>query len=259
MQKKDKIKKIVGITTNVLVWLFVVFAVLVTVLAVSAANDKKIPTIGNTCYLNVQSSSMDAKKPDWAEGKPKGFAKGDMLISEYVYENYERIYSLEKGDIITFEFQMEQDGKNVTALNSHRIIEIHTDSDGRVLYFETQGDNHEVSFASEEVYASQIIAVYTGKKIVWAGGIIDLVRSKTGFILTIILPLSIFFIWEVIAFIRTVVKVKNEGKKLITADDEEEIKKRAIEEYLRRQGAVPQKEDTENGEGQQTPKGEGEE
>ena len=36
-------------------------------------------------------------------------------------------------------------------------------------------------------------------------------------------------------FIKTLLTVKNEGKKVITAEDEELIKQRAIEEYLRRQ------------------------
>lgn len=232
MQNKNKIKKIVGIAANVLVWLFVVFAVVVTVLAVSSSNEKKIPTIGNTCYLKVESNSMDAAKPDWAKEKPDGFSKGDMLIGEYVYGNYDRLAELEKGDIITFEFEKEP---GVIALNSHRIIEVHKDGEGRLLSFTTQGDNRTVAFVSEEVDLASVIAVYTGKKLVGVGGLIDLVRSQVGFVLTIILPLGIVFIWELVAFIRTLVKVKNEGKKLITADDEEEIKRRAIEEYLRQQ------------------------
>lgn len=242
MQNKEKVKKIVGIAANVLVWLFVIFAVLVTVLAVSSSNEKKIPTIGNTCYLKVESQSMDAAKPDWATGKPKGFSKGDMLISEYVEGNYDKLAKLEKGDIITFEFEIEP---GVIALNSHRIIEVHTDSEGRVLSFETQGDNRKVAIVSEEVDLASVIAVYTGKKLVGVGGLIDLVRSKVGFVLTIIVPLGIIFIWELVSFIRTLIKVKNDGKKLITADDEEEIKKRAIEEYLRQQqGSAPETEES---------------
>ena len=140
----SKTKKIIGIIVNVLVWLFVIFSVLITVLAVSAgANDKKIPTIGNKCYLKVESYSMKADKPDWAEGKPKGFTKGDLLIGEYIYGNTDKIYSLEKGDIITFEMQTEMNGQTVTILNSHRITEVvKSETNGRVLYFTAQGDNH---------------------------------------------------------------------------------------------------------------------
>ena len=42
-------------------------------------------------------------------------------------------------------------------------------------------------------------------------------------------------------FIRTVLSLKNEGKKVISAEDEEMIKQRAIEEYLRRQQEKEQK------------------
>lgn len=49
------------------------------------------------------------------------------------------------------------------------------------------------------------------------------------------MPLVIFFGYEVYVFVKTVLSVKNEGKKVITAADEELIKQRAIEEYLRSQ------------------------
>ena len=54
-------------------------------------------------------------------------------------------------------------------------------------------------------------------------GVIDLISSKTGFIIAIIVPLGLFFIYELAVFIRTFVKIKNEGKKMITAEDEEAI------------------------------------
>lgn len=63
----------------------------------------------------------------------------------------------------------------------------------------------------------------------------------------------LFFGYEVYAFIRMVLKMKNAGKKMISAADEELIKQRAIEEYLRQQ--KEQKESSPDGE---TPEGEGE-
>ena len=47
----------------------------------------------------------------------------------------------------------------------------------------------------------------------------------------------LFFIYELIVFIRKFLKVKNAGKKQITAADEEAIKQKAIEEYLKAQKA----------------------
>ena len=254
--QKGKVKKIINVVANVIIWLFVIFAILITVLAVSAAsNKKKIPTIGNRCYLKVATNSMNAPKPDALPdgtslgGKPGGFAAGDLIIGEYVSENYERIFKLEKGDVITFEMEVEQGGDKVTILNSHRIVDIAYAENGAVSYFVTQGDNHVTSPGTENVYASQIVAVYTGNKIVWVGGFIDFVVSPTGFMLLIVLPMAALFIWELVAFIRAFLKVKNEGKKVITAEDEEDIKKRAIEEYLRLHGGSSEngdKPETEN-------------
>ena len=66
-------------------------------------------------------------------------------------------------------------------------------------------------------------------------------QSSLGFGLCILLPLALFFVYELVIFIRTVLSLKNEGKKVISAEDEEMIKQRAIEEYLRRQQEKEQK------------------
>ena len=237
--KKIKIKKAVNIAVNVVLWLFVIFAVIVTVIAVSAnANKKNVPTVGGTCYLSVQSDSMNAAKPEWAgEDKPDGFKKGDMLKGKYIAEDSAAIGKLAVGDVITFEWDINGDGVvSQGEYNTHRIVNIVTRDDGSVEYFETQGDNIEYTRGkSEQVYASRVIAKYEGKKIGGMGKFFDTLRSPLGFALIIILPIAAFFVYELVVFIRTVIKIKNDGKKTITAEDEEVIKQRAIEEYIRMQ------------------------
>ena len=48
----------------------------------------------------------------------------------------------------------------------------------------------------------------------------------------------LFFVYQLVMFIRTLISVRNDGKKVITVADEELIKQKAIEEYLRRQAEV---------------------
>lgn len=235
--KTQKVKKAVGIAVNAVLWLFVIFAVAVTIVAVSAnANKKNVPTISGKCYLTVLSDSMNADKPSGvAESKPSGFKKNDLIIGKYIADNEQEIAKLEVGDIITFEYDINRDGKIAAGeYNTHRIVGIVMDGD-KVRYYRTQGDNFEYSKGStEEVYASRIIAVYTGRKIGGLGAVFTGLRKPVTFGLCIILPLTAFFVYELVIFVKTLLKIKNEGKKFITAEDEEIIKQRAIEEYLSR-------------------------
>ena len=236
---QTKAKKTVGIIVNVILWLFVVFAVVVTIFAVSAnASAKNVPTIGGKCYLSVLSDSMNAEKPTGiAADKPNGFKKGSMLISEYICDSDAKIDALEVGDIITFEYDINGDGKISSGeYNTHRIISINRSESGNILSVVTRGDN--VAFnngASETVSRNRIIARYTGKKIAGVGSVFSFLGSRLGFGICILLPLVAFFGYQLVVFIMTVLKLKNGDKKVITAADEEEIKQRAIEEYLRKQ------------------------
>ncbi|MBS1455990.1 MAG: signal peptidase I, partial [Clostridia bacterium] len=77
----------------------------------------------------------------------------------------------------------------------------------------------------------------TCKKIGGIGAVLTGLRKPVVFGLCIVLPLAAFFVYELIIFIKTVVSVKNDGKKMISQADEELIKQRAIEEYIKKQQA----------------------
>ena len=71
---KTQVKKIGGIVVNVLVWAFLIFATLVTVLTFVSMNAKDgVPSVFGKSIVSVQSPSMDGDK----EGS---FKQGDMLI-----------------------------------------------------------------------------------------------------------------------------------------------------------------------------------
>lgn len=242
-KEQSKAKRIGNIVFNVVLWLFVAFAVVITVVAFSAgANAKNVPTLGGKCYLNVQSNSMNAEKPaDLPEGKFAGFKKGTMIIGEYIAESDEAIDALKVGDIVTYEWDINGDGMISSGeYNTHRIVGINRDANGRIVTLATQGDNHEMSLGTEEVQRSALIARYTGKKIGGLGGVLTFLGSQLGFGLCILLPMVLFFGYELFVFIKLVIKTKNEGKKVISAEDEELIKQKAIEEYLRQTAAAQQ-------------------
>ena len=57
----------------------------------------------------------------------------------------------------------------------------------------------------------------------------DFLRTKTGFFICIVIPMAIFFLFELYKFIATIIEAKRPEPVEV---DEEEIKRRAIEEYL---------------------------
>lgn len=60
----------------------------------------------------------------------------------------------------------------------------------------------------------------------------DFLRTKTGFFICILLPIALFFLFELYKLIATIIEIK---RLAITESDEEEIKRRAVEEYLAQQ------------------------
>ena len=133
----------------------------------------------------------------------------------------------------------------VTAnLNTHRIVEVLRDSDGQVNRYVTKGDNNAQNDAP--VACERVLCRWgnkgteggkDGAKIGGLGGFFATLQKPVGFLLIIVLPLLLFFVWELVRFIRTVLAVKNRGKRQITAEEEALIRERAVAEYLAQQRA----------------------
>lgn len=219
-KSKGSVKKVFKIILDVVVWIFVVFAVIVTMLAFAAqANEDGIPTIGGKCILTVQSDSMNPT-----------FREGDIIIGQRL--TLEEATSLKKDDIISYRTRIN----GVDVINTHRIYEVKTGDNGAVSYV-TKGDNAETNVAVDEgeIMPAYIVAQYTGTRIPVLGKVLSFLQQPTGFLVCIVLPLVLFFLYELFMFIRKYLEIKNGGKKQISAADEELIRQKAIEEYLRQQ------------------------
>lgn len=241
--EKKKTKKTLGVIVEVIIWVFVIFCVGVSIVAVSASsNAKNVPTVGGTCFLNVKTESMDAAKPaDVPADKPSGFSAGTMLLSKYIAEDEAAVDALEVGDIITYEMKLS--GSDTVDYNTHRITSIERNENGTLVSVTTKGDNNELVDGGS-VSRSNIIAVYTGSKIPVLGKVLDFLRTRVGFGVCILLPLVLFFIYQVVKFVMAFISVKNTGKKVISAADEELIRQKAIEEYLKKQQQSAENENT---------------
>ena len=221
-----KYKKILKIALNVFIWIFVIFSLLMTVLALAAqSNADGIPSLGGKCFLTVSSDSMSPT-----------FEKGDLLFGDML-TNEEKA-SLEVGDVITF--YADLDGNGSTELNSHRIVAINYDSNENVESYVTKGDNEETNMVEDKnpVLWQFVIAKWNGEsKIANIGGFLSFLQTPKGFLITIVFPLVVFFLYELYVFVMALMKLKKKDEETpkITAEEEEAIKKKAIEEYLKQQ------------------------
>jgi len=202
-------KTVLKTIVNIFAWIIVILALLVTILVFSSTNGNGVANLFGYMPLSVESDSMLPT-----------FKQGDLIICKEIDD----INALQEGDVITFWTIIE--GQKVK--NTHRIVAVN-DADS-VRSFVTRGDNNPID-DDTAVYASDLIGKWTNTKIGGAGKAMAFLRTRTGFFVCILIPMAIFFLIELYKFIVTLIEVKRpaaEGPAL----DEEEIKRRAIEEYL---------------------------
>lgn len=175
---------------------------------------------GKVKLLPVLTNSMKGTNKD-------SFSKHDLVIAQKPKDPK----ALEVGQIITFR---ETIGGTVQ-LNTHRIIS-KTQVGDEVIYT-TKGDNNILADGGV-VGDKDVLAVYK-YHLKGVGGAIAWLQKPTNFLLVIILPLAVLFIYNVVLFVRILMQAKlaklEEEKAALLAIDEEEVKRKAIEEYLAKQ------------------------
>ena len=207
-------KKVLRIGANVIAWIVLIFALLVTIIVFSSGRNNGVANLFGYIPMTVESDSM----------KPT-FSRNDLIICKEIDD----LNSLKEGDVITFWTVI--DGRRVK--NTHRIVSVN-DGDG-ARSFITRGDNNPVDDTSP-AYAGDIIAKWNNIKIAGVGKFMNFLRTKKGFFICILIPMAIFFLFELYKFIVTLIAVKRpEPAEQL---DEEEIKRRAIEEYLASKGGA---------------------
>ena len=221
----EKTKKIVGIIVNTVIWIIVVFSLLITVLVFSAqGNEDGVPSIFGKSLVTIESNSMEPT-----------YKTGDMVFMTKISD--EEKMNLQPGMIITYRAptDINQNGVIGDDLNTHRIVSV----DVNTKTVKTQGDN-KVTNPTADNYTlgfNDIIGTCTEDgKLGGVGSVVNFLRSSLGFFLCIVLPLILFFLYELYNFI-SIITTERQKKALAAAAmvDEEEIKRRAIEEYLAQQ------------------------
>lgn len=224
------LKKVLNIITYVVLVLVILMSIMFISVSISTrSNDAGLPSLFGKSFFTVQSNSMNAvidekTNLDWDESWYSGFKKGDLVVVKLLTEDSEKL-ELKVGDIVTF--TTEKDNKRV--LNTHRLIAIdynysHDDGSIKSAFYTTKGDNE--SQADLEVLSmSDIRAVYTGKKLGGVGNFIDFMKKPAGFIVLIVLPLGLFFVYRLIILIKVIMDMKKEKAPVtgVTAQEHDDL------------------------------------
>lgn len=214
--ESKKSKKILGIIVDILLIIIVIIAIVISVLTFSSkASGNGVANIMGYSPFAVQSDSMSPT-----------FDKGDLIISKT--KGFDAT-KLQVGDIITFYATDLKTGNDF--INSHRIVKVESLNDSSdYRFYTTKGDNLDTNDLTR-IGSSDVIGVYTGKRVPVLGSVMDFLRTQTGFMICVLIPLAIFFIYELYKFLSIIIAKKNE-KATIEGISEEE-KKRIAEEYIK--------------------------
>lgn len=179
-------KKTLNTIINIVLIVAIVVAVVATYVSFVSTSGNGVPSIFGLRLFSIQTDSMqDTLNP------------GDLAIGTRVKDTND----LRPGDIITYWTIIN--GERV--LNTHRIIEIY--DGGEYLIFQTKGDNNTLEDPLT-VDSREVIAQYKFR-IPGLGKVFDYLQTSTGFLLVVVLPVFVFFIYHLIQFFRVLFEYQN--------------------------------------------------
>ena len=207
--KKRDVKKIINIVVNVLLVVAIVLAAVCTYVSFVSTSGNGVPSILGVRPFTVQTDSM------YPILKP-----GDLIIDVAVKDYRE----LRVGDIITYWTIIE--GQRV--LNTHKIAGIYDGGD--YLIFETMGEKVNQTDVLT-VHESEIVGVYKFR-VPGVGKVLDYLQTPTGFMIVIVLPVLLFFVFHLVQFFRVLFEYQN-VKMLIKYEQERGRTEDLIESQIR--------------------------
>lgn len=188
---KKGVAGIINIIINVILVVAIILAAVCTYVSFVASSGNGVPNLLGFEIFSVQTDSMYPT-----------LKSGDLVIDRAVKD----ISTLRKGDIITYWTVLE--GERV--LNTHRIYEIY--DGGGHLIFETKGDNNNAA-DSLTVHESEVVGVYS-THISGLGKVLDYLQTSKGFLIVVVIPVALFFLFHLIQFFRALFEYQNVKSRL---------------------------------------------
>lgn len=233
--KKINPKFVLKIVGNVVFYLFILLLLIFSIMNIRGySGDAGFPNIFGTGILSVQTDSMNGDKED-------SFVSGDLIFVKVF--NKDDFNDLEVGTVVTFYDQTVNHGQG--GLNSHRIVFIQRDAEGKIEILYTQGDlsvkdrnyvfnpttdkldekliNTEM-LESNEVQALGIDDIKGVKTGIWrgVGAVLDFVQEY--WLVFFVIPVLLFLIFEILMVVKNVMDVRAEQQKAELQKTNEELK-----------------------------------
>lgn len=180
----NAVKRGAEVLISVMLWAVILVAALFAFTTLATRDANKVASLAGYTPLTVASDSMSPT-----------FRTGDMIVIRKCDPS-----KLKEGDIITFHTIIN----NQYALNTHRIAEIQ-DMNGARSYV-TKGDNNAI--ADTHMIADGDIVGQFVTKLPGVGRVMSFLSSSIGFLVIIVLPLLIFFIYQVYHLITVSIDLK---------------------------------------------------
>ncbi len=247
-KEQSKVMKIVNLVIMIIEILIIIAGIVLSATVIFGSKTKTDELGDGYNLTTVLTDSMNGNITDEFE-IPSFRPKADLLIIKSLSED--EIKELKVGDVITYIGSVGGEKQ----LISHRIIkieEVELSGIKNQIFFtlgdKIRTDDETNNLAnSAKIYAGNIEGKVV-KKISGVGNIVYWFQDSTHFLWSVVIPLAVLLAYNIYLLIRFIVdfrikKAKEEGQLAVEAIkaqatiDEEEIKRKAIEEYLASQKA----------------------
>lgn len=186
VEEESKARRILNTVVNVVLIVAIILAAVCTYISFVSSSGNGVPSIFGLRVFSIQTESMYP-----------ALKAGDLVFGTAVKEPGE----LRKGDIITYWTIIN--GERV--LNTHRIDGIY--DGGNYLIFATKGDAN-TAVDALTVHESEIVAKYSGR-VSGLGKVFDYLQTSTGFLLVVVIPVFLFFLFHLVQFFRVLFEYQN--------------------------------------------------
>lgn len=235
---KRIVKTILNTIINILIVLVLLTSVLIAALSLSSKANNGVATIFGYSFHTIQTASMDGGNPKYPGGDYK---VGDLVIGKEKGAS-DRDYVA--GDIISYRTQNDE---NQTVLICHRIIDVADDNGVKI--YQTMGDANDAPDQYEKqdyLHNYDIASVcydadYHGTVLKGWGKPLDFIRQPTGFFFVVLLPMIIFFMYEIVRVVLNAMsykKSKEEESKENAEKEKDEAVKAAVAAALAANGTT---------------------
>ena len=178
------LKKGVTVIVSIALWGVILLAALFAFTTLATRDTANVSSLAGYTPMVVKTDSMAPT-----------FYSGDLILIKKCDTS-----KLTEGDIICFHTIIN----NEYALNTHRIEKI--DENENMRSYTTKGDNNAIA-DTHIISDGDIVGKYVGKLSKF-GHVMDFLSSSMGFLIVIVLPMLLFFIYQVYHLIMVSINLK---------------------------------------------------